>query len=167
MQLITFLTEQTIICNVHCSSKKRILELISELLAEQLAISPALIFDALCSRERVGSTGIGSGIALPHGKLENEILPKARGVFVQLENAIAYDAPDNQPVDLLFALLIPEQHCQDYKDTLQNIAELLSDKVLCRQLRATRNHTALCQLLFQDIKSTIEEVDFNFISPRL
>lgn len=167
MQLITFLTEQTIICNVHCSSKKRILELISELLAQQLTISPALIFEALCSRERVGSTGIGSGIALPHGKLENEFLPKARGVFVQLENAIAFDAPDNQPVDLLFALLIPEQNCQEYGNTLHNIAELLSDKVFCRQLRAAKNHFALCQLLFQDIKSTIEEVDINLISPRL
>ena len=165
MQLTTFLTERTIQYNVHCSSKKRILELIIEVLAQDLAISPTIIFETLCNRERKGSTGI-NGIALPHGKLASGLLPKAIGLFIHLEKAIAFDAIDNQPIDLLFALLIPEKNEQQYKDVLQNIAEQLSDKTFCRELRAAKSHAKLCQLLFQNITSTIQ-VDSHFTSPRL
>lgn len=91
---------------VHCQSKKRALEIISELAAKQLSLPPQVVFEAILTREKMGSTGIGNGIAIPHGKLEEDTL-RAVGVFVQLETPIAFDAIDNQPVDLLFALLVP------------------------------------------------------------
>lgn len=85
--------------------QKRALEIISEL-AKQLGLPPQIVFEAILTREKMGSTGIGNGIAIPHGKLEEDTL-RAVGVFVQLETPIAFDAIDNQLVDLLFALLVP------------------------------------------------------------
>lgn len=82
------------------SEQKTRLEIISELAAKQLSLAPQVVFEAILTREKMGSTGIGNGIAIPHGKLEEDTL-RAVGVFVQLETPIAFDAIDNQPVDLL------------------------------------------------------------------
>lgn len=86
------------------------MEIISELAAKQQSTFTGR-FDAVLTRERMGSTGIGSGIAIPHGKLEEDTL-RAVGVFIRLEQPIAFDAIDNQPVDLLFALLVPADQCK-------------------------------------------------------
>lgn len=91
---------------VHCSSKKRALEIISELAAAQLNLPPQVVFDAILTRERMGSTGIGNGIAIPHGKLEEDTL-RAIAVFIHLEQPISFDAIDNQPVDLLLRCWCP------------------------------------------------------------
>jgi len=89
----------------NCTSKKRVLEIISELAAQQLHISSQIIFDALLTRERLGSTCIGNGVAIPHGKLEKDT--QVVGVLIRLVQPIALDAVDHQPVDLIFALLAP------------------------------------------------------------
>ena len=106
LQLSSVLNRECTRSRVHCQSKKRALEIISELAAKQLSLPPQVVFEAILTREKMGSTGIGNGIAIPHGKLEEDTL-RAVGVFVQLETPIAFDAIDNQPVDLLFALLVP------------------------------------------------------------
>lgn len=106
LQLSNVLNQECTRSAVHCQSKKRALEIISELAAKQLGLPPQVVFEAILTREKMGSTGIGNGIAIPHGKLEEDTL-RAVGVFVQLETPIAFDAIDNQPVDLLFALLVP------------------------------------------------------------
>ncbi|MGS9112105.1 PTS sugar transporter subunit IIA, partial [Salmonella enterica subsp. enterica serovar Infantis] len=79
------------------------------LAAKQLSLPPQVVFDAILTREKMGSTCFGYGFAIPHGKLE-EVTLRAVGVFVQVETPIAFDASDNQPVDLLFALLVPADH---------------------------------------------------------
>ena len=103
LQLSTVLNQECTRAGVHCQSKKRALEIISELAAKQLSLPSQVVFEAILTREKMGSTGIGNGIAIPHGKLEEDTM-RAVGVFVQLETPIAFDAIDNQPVDLLFAL---------------------------------------------------------------
>lgn len=99
LQLSSVLNRECTRSRVHCQSKKRALEIISELAAKQQPGASGG-FEAILTREKMGSTGIGNGIAIPHGKLEEDTL-RAVGVFVQLETPIAFDAIDNQPVDLL------------------------------------------------------------------
>ncbi|GLS83404.1 PTS IIA-like nitrogen regulatory protein PtsN [Paraferrimonas haliotis] len=125
----------------HCAtpgSKKKVLQLISELAAEQAPeLTPQEIFEALLAREKMGSTGIGNGIAIPHGKLTN--IDKPIAVLVKCEEPIQYDAIDNQPVDLLFALFVPNDDAQLHLKTLSQMAATLTDKRICKQLR--RSHT--------------------------
>ncbi len=120
--------------------------MISELAASQLTVSSQTIFDAILTRERMGSTGIGNGIAIPHGKLETDT-SLAMGVFIRLEQPIDFDAIDNQPVDLLFALLVPAEQCKTHLHTLALIAKRLADKAVCRSLRVAQSDTALYQII--------------------
>ncbi|WP_457913841.1 PTS IIA-like nitrogen regulatory protein PtsN [Candidatus Gillettellia adelgis] len=131
---------------VHCTTKNRALEIISELAAIQLNLPPLVVFNAVLTRERMGSTGIGNGIAIPHGKLE-AFVPKSMGVFIRLNHPIAFDAIDNQPVDLLFALLLPTEQCKTYLHTLSLVAKRLADKTICRRLREAQNDAELYQVI--------------------
>ncbi|ATA25643.1 PTS IIA-like nitrogen regulatory protein PtsN [Brenneria goodwinii] len=147
LQLSTVLRPECTQSAVHCQSKKRALEIISELAAKQLNLPTQIIFDALLIRERMGSTGIGNGIAIPHGKLEGEDVLGAVGVFIQLEQPVAFDAIDNQPVDLLFALLVPAEQCKTHLHTLSLAAKRLADKTVCRRLRAAQSDEELYQIM--------------------
>ncbi|KAA8999228.1 PTS IIA-like nitrogen regulatory protein PtsN [Affinibrenneria salicis] len=147
LQLSSVLRQSCTRCSVQCQSKKRALEIISELAAQQLNLPAQTVFDAILTRERVGSTGIGNGIAIPHGKLKNDETQDAIGVFIQLEQPIAFDAIDNQPVDLLFALLVPLDQCKTHLHTLSLVAERLADKTICRRLRAAQSDEALYQIM--------------------
>ncbi|MFV0548330.1 MAG: PTS IIA-like nitrogen regulatory protein PtsN [Limnobaculum xujianqingii] len=149
MQLRSILKLDSTRSAVHCSSKKRALEIVSEMAASQLNIPTSVVFEAILSRERMGSTGIGAGIALPHGKLEEDTT-RAVGVFITLDNPVSFDAVDNQPVDILFALLVPADECQAYLATLSAIAQRLADKTLCRQLRMAQTDEELYQLFTQE-----------------
>lgn len=131
---------------VHCASKKRALEIISELAAIQFNLPPLVVFDAVLTRERMGSTGIGNGIAIPHGKLKEDT-SQAVGVFIRLDQPIAFDAIDNQPIDLLFALLVPADQCKTHLHTLALVARHLADKGLCRRLRAAHSDEELYQII--------------------
>jgi PTS system nitrogen regulatory IIA component len=146
MQLSSVLSIECTRSSVHCTSKKRALEIISELAAKQLNLSPQVVFDAVLTRERMGSTGIGNGIAIPHGKLEEDTL-RAVGVFIRLDQPIAFDAIDNQPVDLLFALLVPADQCKTHLHTLSLVAKRLADKTVCRRLRAAQSDEELYQII--------------------
>lgn len=134
---------------VHCQSKKRALEIISELAAKQLNLPQQIIFDAILTRERMGSTGIGNGIAIPHGKLEEDTL-RAVGVFIRLDSPIAFDAIDNQPVDLLFALLVPADQCKTHLHTLSLVAKRLGDKTILRRLRSAQSDEELYNIMTED-----------------
>lgn len=126
--------------------QKRALEIISELAAKQLSLPSQVVFEAILTREKMGSTGIGNGIAIPHGKLEEDTM-RAVGVFVQLETPIAFDAIDNQPVDLLFALLVPADQTKTHLHTLSLVAKRLADKTICRRLRAAQSDRELYQII--------------------
>lgn len=130
------------------SSKKRVLEYIAELAHQQLPdISEYSILEALLAREKLGSTGIGSGIAIPHGKLDAVTSPVL--VFVVSKDAIPFDAIDNQAVDIFCAILIPKEQCQTHLTTLSGIAKLLSQKELTKKIRHTESDSDLYQLLIE------------------
>lgn len=132
-------------------SKKRIFELISELASQHLPdVSPRQLFDSLLARERLGSTGIGRGIAIPHGRLPCDNLPDGKrcvAVLIQCEKPIDFDAIDRQPVDLLFALFVPHDQCDQHLDTLAAVAEQLNDRHICKQLRQAHSDLELYEIM--------------------
>jgi PTS system nitrogen regulatory IIA component len=128
------------------NSKKRILEYIAELAHQQLPeTSEYVILESLMTRERLGSTGIGGGIAIPHGKLKEVEQPVL--IFVVSKDPIQFDAIDNQAVDIFCAILIPESQCQTHLNTLAAIARLLSKKELTRKIRHAESDASLYQIL--------------------
>lgn len=134
-------------CAVQCNSKKRILEIISEIAAQTNAeIEKENALNALLSREKMGSTGIGNGIALPHGRLAN--LSKITAVVVTTTPAIAFDAIDDKPVDIFFAILVPENQTEGHLQTLATIAGKLSQKSIVKMIRNAKSKeqviAALC-----------------------
>lgn len=146
LQLSSVLSQECTRSAVHCQSKKRALEIISELAAKQLGLPSQVVFEAVLTRERMGSTGIGNGIAIPHGKIEEDA-KHAVGVFIQLETPIVFDSIDNQPVDLLFALLVPAGQTKTHLHTLSLVAKRLADKSICRRLRLASNDTDLYNII--------------------
>lgn len=148
MNLTSMLAENCTKSAVLFNSKKRILEYIAELAHQQLPeMTEYGILEALMTREKLGSTGIGGGIAIPHGKLKCVTSPIL--VFVVSKEAIPFDAIDNQPVDIFCAILIPEEQCQAHLSTLAGIAKLLSQKELTKKIRHAQTNQQLYQLLVQ------------------
>jgi PTS system nitrogen regulatory IIA component len=130
---------------VHCTSKKRALEIISEIAAEQCEQSSTELFECMLGREKMGSTGIGNGIAIPHARMQDS--DRAIAVLVQCDEAIEFDAIDNRPVDLLFALLVPDSQCKEHLSTLASMAEKLNDKAITKQLRRAESDEELYQIM--------------------
>ena len=148
MKLSEILTTSCTSCTVSITSKKRILEKISELAAMQVSdIDQDELLESLLTREKMGSTGIGNGIAIPHGRLRNTT--KAVAVLVTTEKAIDFDAIDNRDVDIFIALFVPEESCKEHLDTLQNIAQLFSDKKMIKQVRKCNDNQTLFNLIQQ------------------
>ena len=117
-----------------CNSKKRILEIIADIAAKQNEnIDQATVLNSLMARERMGSTGIGNGIALPHGRLPG--LEKVIAIVVTSTPAIDFDALDEKPVDIFFALLVPEEQTEGHLQTLATVAGKLSDKETIKAIR--------------------------------
>ncbi|WJG08869.1 PTS IIA-like nitrogen regulatory protein PtsN [Aliiglaciecola sp. LCG003] len=134
MEIRDILTPDCTSCAVQGTSKKRILEIISQLAAQKLPdIDQTDILTSLLSREKLGSTGIGNGIALPHGRLQG--IDKVLAILITCKPAIAFDAIDNCPVDIFFAILVPEEQAQGHLQTLATIATRLSDKEVLKVLR--------------------------------
>lgn len=149
------LTENCTKSAVLFNSKKRILEYIAELAQQQLPeITEYSILEALMAREKLGSTGIGGGIAIPHGKLSSVVKPIL--VFVVSKEPIAFDAVDNQPVDIFCGILIPEEQCQTHLSTLSSLAKLLSQKELTKQIRNAETNQQLYQLLIDYCEANAE-----------
>ena len=148
MQLSEILTTNCTSCDITVSSKKRILEKICQLAASQVTdIEQDELLESLLNREKMGSTGIGNGIAIPHGRLPNA--NKAIAVLVKTNNAIDFDAIDNRDVDIFIALFVPENSCQEHLDTLQNIAKIFSDKQMVKQVRKCDDNETLYNLVKQ------------------
>lgn len=136
MLLKTILTPGRTLCGVPGSSKKRVLENIAQCISENIkTLDPNLLFDSLLAREKLGSTGLGHGIAIPHCRIKD--CEKIIGTLVKLEEPIDFDAMDGKPVDLIFVLLVPEQADEEHLQVLAQIAEMFSDTGLCEKLRGT------------------------------
>ncbi|KLN64016.1 MULTISPECIES: PTS IIA-like nitrogen regulatory protein PtsN [Vibrio] len=145
MQLSEILTLNCTKSAVQCTSKKRALEMISELVAEQTGQSSTELFECMLSREKMGSTGIGNGIAIPHARMQSS--DKAVAVLLQCEAPVEFDAIDNRPVDLLFALLVPDAQCKEHLKTLSSMAERLSNKQVLKQLRKAQSDQELYDIM--------------------
>lgn len=128
------LSPELTLCRVPASSKKRALEFIAEQINHQdNTLSETEIFNNLISRERLGSTGIGQGIAIPHCRLEG--LDHVVGVLMTLEESVEFDSIDNQPVDLIFALVVPKEATSEHLELLSQLAEKFNERSFCDRLR--------------------------------
>lgn len=134
-----------VLVGVEATSKKRAFEEVGLLFENQHGLNRALVADSLFARERLGSTGLGHGVAIPHGRIKGLKAPLA--AVLLLQSPIGFDAPDEQLVTLLIFLLVPEAATQKHLETLSEIAELLSDNVLREQLKAGTDAAALHQLI--------------------
>lgn len=127
MNLISrLLPPSNVLLDLPASSKKRAFEQAGLLFENNNGIARATVFDSLFARERLGSTGLGQGVAIPHGRIKG--LKEAVAAFVRLAEPVPFDAPDGRPVRLLFFLLVPEQATQQHLDILSELAQMLSDK---------------------------------------
>ncbi len=178
MKLTAFLSPENVYQGVLLSSKKRALELIGKVVADYInqhflqdksnQVCPIECFSGLFKREKLGTTAINNGVALPHAKLsitDGVTLDEPIAVLLQLETPIDFDANDNKDVDLIYAVLFPENSCERYKDCLPSIAQQLSDKNVLKHLRAAKSSAEIWQVLeyaehqqlIEEAKSTKEE----------
>jgi PTS system nitrogen regulatory IIA component len=143
-----FLLEKRIGCNVEAASKKRVLEQLGQRLAESVPeLTQDLVFDALLERERLGSTGLGKGIALPHARMSQ--VTQAIGAFITLPEGVDFDAIDSSPVDLAFAMLVPEEATDEHLQLLAKLASMFSDNAFCTALREAESDQDLFLLIQQ------------------
>jgi PTS system nitrogen regulatory IIA component len=141
---LNFITTERIACGLDISSKKRVLQRLGEMLASSTAdLRPESVFEHLLERERLGSTGLGHGIALPHARMPN--LERAVGAFVQLSSGVDFDAVDDHPVDLAFGLLVPQAATEEHLQLLAKLASMFSNELLCEKLRNGENEQELLQ----------------------
>lgn len=151
MPLGDLLAPDAILPALKVNSKKQALQELAAKAAELTGLAERDVFDTLLQRERLGSTGVGSGIAIPHGKL-----PKFEhlfGLFARLERPIDFDALDGEPVDLVFLLLAPETAGADHLKALARVARILRDPLTAQKLRASRDAAAIHAVLVQQAAS--------------
>jgi len=145
--MLDLLTPDAVLPSLRAGNKKQALQELSRKAAELTGQHERAIFDVLLERERLGTTGVGHGIAIPHGKLPN--LDRVHGLFARLERPIDFDAIDEQPVDLVFLLLAPERAGADHLKALARVSRLLRDQAICEKLRGSTSGDAIFALLTQ------------------
>ena len=147
MELRDIIDPDRIAYDVDVSSKKRALETVSDILTRggEESLASQDVCESLIAREKLGSTGIGCGVAIPHGRLKNT--DKTLAAFIRLHKGVDYDAVDNQAVDLIFALLVPENSTEEHLQILAQIAEMFSNEEFRNKLRQADNPQALWSLL--------------------
>ena len=135
-----------ILAGVRINSRKRLLELISETLAKKnKELNSREIFESLCVREQLGSTGLGDGVAIPHGRISGT--RDVEALFLQLIKPLPFDADDGKPVDLIFALAVPKHCTEDHSKLLSSIVDRFSDPELLERLREAADANEIWQLL--------------------
>ena len=127
------------------SSKKRLFEQVGLLFENRNGIAKAVVYDSLFERERLGSTGLGQGVAIPHGRIKG--LKEALGAFARLAQPVPFDAADGKPVSLVFALLVPEHATEKHLEILSELAHMFSDRALREALAGAADAAALHQII--------------------
>ena len=145
MEISDLLTSRGVIAQLRVGNKKQALQEIARRAAALTGVAERRIYEVLAERERLGSTGIGKGVAVPHGKLPE--LPRLCGLFARVERPIPFDAIDDRPVDLIFVLLAPGETGAEHLRALARVSRLLRDDAICQKLRGTDNADALYALL--------------------
>jgi PTS system nitrogen regulatory IIA component len=142
MNLVSkLLPPSNIIIDLEASSKKRVFEQAGLLFENNQGVARGLVFDSLFAREKLGSTGLGQGIAIPHGRIKG--LREAVGAFIRLGTPVQFDAPDGKPVSLLFVLLVPEQATEHHLQILSELAQMFSDKAFRETLLKAADAAAI------------------------
>ncbi|MBI2308241.1 MAG: PTS IIA-like nitrogen regulatory protein PtsN [Rhodocyclales bacterium] len=145
MSLIAnLLPAENILLDLDAGSKKRVFEQAGLIFENHHGIARATVFDSLFAREKLGSTGLGQGVAIPHGRIKG--LKDARGAFLRLTTPVAFDSPDGKPVSLLFVLLVPEQANELHLQILSELAQRFSDREFREALLAAPDAEAARQL---------------------
>ncbi len=145
--MIQFLNSQGILADVRTGDKKSLLTQMTARAGKLTGIHERIIYDAVMQREKLGSTGVGKGIAIPHARLKG--CPRVVGLFAQLHAPIEFDALDSQPVDLVFMLLSPEGAGADHLQSLAEISRLLREPAIADRLRGATSADAILALLTQ------------------
>lgn len=145
MKLSAILTPARVASGLVVTSKKKALEELSRLLAQGAGLDEQDILNGLSAREKLGSTGLGHGVAIPHGRLNG--VKNSVGAFVRLKHPVDYDAHDGQPVDLLFGLIVPAAATEEHLKHLASIAEKFSDDGFCKDARAAGDAKSLHDLV--------------------
>ena len=145
MEINDLLVTEGVVADLKATSKKQALQDLAKRAAKVSGLHERAIFDVLMERERLGTTGVGNGIAIPHGKLPN--LDRLHGLFARLEQPIDFHAIDERPVDLIFVLLAPENAGADHLKALARISRLLRNNGICDKLRGTDSAEALFAIL--------------------
>jgi len=139
------LAPANVVPDLQVSSKKRLFEQVGLLFENQHALARSLVFDSLFARERLGSTGLGQGVAIPHGRIKG--LKEALGAFIRLAQPVPFDAPDGNPVTLVFVLLVPEKATEKHLQILSELAQMFSDKALRERMAQAPDAGALYELI--------------------
>jgi PTS system nitrogen regulatory IIA component len=145
MEIAELISPEGVIASLRVTSKKQALQELAKRASNLTGHPEREIFEVLVERERLGTTGVGRGIAIPHGKLAN--LKRLHGLFARLETPINFDSIDDEPVDLICLLLAPEAAGADHLKALARISRLLRDQTICDKLRGTDGSDALYALL--------------------
>ena len=146
MLISDILKPESVRCRITTGSKKAALEILAELIAgTDSGLTQTEVFGCLLAREKLGSTGLGNGFALPHGRLKH--IDKTIGAFIYLETAVDYDSVDGVPVDLLFALVVPEDSTQEHLDILAKLAEMFSNDNTLKKIRRKRSDADIYKIL--------------------
>ncbi len=152
MDIADLIGPDSVVADLRATSKKQALQELAERAAALTGLHERQIFDVLLERERLGTTGVGNGIAIPHGKLPG--LKKLHGIFARLSTPIDFEAIDERPVDLIFLLLAPETAGADHLKALARVSRLLRDQSICEKLRKTDSADALYILLTEGSAAT-------------
>src|SRR5438093_13425469 len=139
------LAPANVVTDLQVSSKKRLFEQVGLMFEIQHGLARSLVFDSLLARERLGSTGLGQGVAIPHGRIKG--LKEALGAFIRLAQPVPFDAPDANPVTLVFVLLVPEKATEKHLQILSELAQMFSDKALREAMSTAADAAALHQLI--------------------
>lgn len=145
MELTELLSLDSVIANLKATSKKQALQELAKRSAAVTDLEEREIFNVLLEREKLGTTGVGNGIAIPHGKLPD--LDRLTGLFARLERPIEFDSIDDRPVDLIFLLLAPETAGAEHLKALARVSRMLRDATICEKLRGSDTAEALYALL--------------------
>jgi nitrogen PTS system EIIA component len=151
MDLSDLVTQKSIMPALKAASKKQLLQMLSEKAAQITGLTERDVFDTIMQREKLGSTGVGNGIAIPHGKLKN--IKNITGIFARLETPVDFEALDDEPVDLVFMLLAPESAGADHLKALSRIARILREADMVKKLRGTKDAAALFAFLTEQPNS--------------
>lgn len=147
MEIRDLLQPEAVFSDLRAANKKQLLQEIARYASRITGVNDRKIFETLLERERLGSTGVGSGIAIPHGKLPD--FKRLYGVFARVERPVDFDSIDEQPVDLIFLLLAPEGAGADHLKALARVSRLLRDTSMCEKLRGAESADGLYMLLTQ------------------